>query len=59
MKTALLHEDNELRTFAVVLGTGDETMSALELLVTELPRHLYRRHDPESGLALIDPFVNG
>ena len=26
----------------------------LEVIVTELPRHLYRRHDPESGLALID-----
>jgi predicted DNA-binding protein with PD1-like motif len=27
----------------------------LELVVTELPRHLHRRHDAESGLALIDP----
>jgi predicted DNA-binding protein with PD1-like motif len=27
----------------------------LEIVVTELPRHLYRRFDPESGLALIDP----
>ena len=27
----------------------------LEVVVTELPRHLYRRHDPASGLALIDP----
>lgn len=27
----------------------------LEVVVTELPRHLYRRHDAESGLALIDP----
>lgn len=26
----------------------------LEVVVTELPRHLYRRHDAESGLALID-----
>lgn len=147
MKTALLHEDNDLRTFVVVLATGDETIGALtsfavenrlrasqfsaigaferavvayfewaskqyqhipineqvevlslagditlenqqpkvhahvvlgkrdatahgghliegyvrptlELLVTELPRHLYRRHDSESGLTLIDPFVN-
>ena len=27
----------------------------LELVVAELPRHLHRRFDPESGLALIDP----
>ncbi len=27
----------------------------LEMVVTEVPQHLYRRHDPESGLALIDP----
>ena len=26
----------------------------LEVVVTELPRHLHRRFDPESGLALID-----
>jgi predicted DNA-binding protein with PD1-like motif len=147
MKTALLHEDNDLRTFVVVLGTGDEAMGSLqsfaaeyrlkasqlsaigaferavvayfdwpskqfrniaieeqvevlsltgditlesqqpkvhahvvlgkadasahgghlieghvrptlEILITELPRHLYRHHDPRSGLALIDPFVN-
>jgi hypothetical protein len=29
MKTALLHEDDDLRTFVLVLGSGDETMSAL------------------------------
>jgi predicted DNA-binding protein with PD1-like motif len=27
----------------------------LEVILTELPRHLERRFDPESGLALIDP----
>ncbi len=27
----------------------------LETIVTEVPEHLYRRHDPESGLALINP----
>jgi hypothetical protein len=147
MKTGLLYEDHDLRTFVLVLGTGDETMRALalfaaenrlkasqfsaigaferavvayfdwaskeyrnisideqvevlsmsgditlenrspkvhahvvlgksdatahgghlveghvrptlELLISELPRHLYRRHDQESGLALIDPFIN-
>ena len=147
MKTALLHEDNDLRTFVMVLGTGDEAIRTLalfaaenrlkashfsaigaferavvayfdwdskayrnipideqvevlsmtgditledrrpkvhahvvlgksdatahgghlveghvrptlELLITELPRHLYRHHDQESGLALIDPFTN-
>jgi predicted DNA-binding protein with PD1-like motif len=144
MKTALLHEHEGLRTFAVVLATGDEVMQALasfaaehhvkatqftaigafsrvvvayfdwttkeykhlpiveqvevlsligdialdgdtpkvhahvvigkadasahgghlieahvrptlEILLTELPRHLHRRFDRASGLALIDP----
>jgi len=27
----------------------------LEIIITELPRHLHRRFDAESGLALIDP----
>ena len=27
----------------------------LEVILVESPRHLQRRHDPESGLALIDP----
>jgi len=27
----------------------------LEIVLTENPRHLRRRLDPESGLALIDP----
>lgn len=27
----------------------------LEVVITELPVHLRRRHDPRSGLALIDP----
>jgi predicted DNA-binding protein with PD1-like motif len=27
----------------------------LEVVVTESPAHLRKRHDPESGLALIDP----
>ena len=27
----------------------------LELVLTESPRHLRKRHDPETGLALIDP----
>lgn len=53
----------------VVLGKSDATACGghllkgyvrptLEIIVTELPRHLYRHHDPASGLALIDPFVN-
>jgi predicted DNA-binding protein with PD1-like motif len=144
MKTALLHEDEGFRTFAVVLASDDEAMSALaafatdrqlkatqftaigafsrvvvayfdwttkeyrhipvdeqvevlslvgdisidqgrpkvhahvvvgksdatahgghlieghvrptlEIVLTEAPRHLRRRHDPVSGLALVDP----
>ena len=27
----------------------------LEVILIETPRHMRRRHDPESGLALIDP----
>jgi predicted DNA-binding protein with PD1-like motif len=27
----------------------------LEVILTEMPRHLHKRFDPESGLALIDP----
>jgi uncharacterized protein len=27
----------------------------LEIVIMELPRHLHRRFDPESGLALIEP----
>ena len=27
----------------------------LELILTELPKHLCRKYDPETGLALIDP----
>jgi predicted DNA-binding protein with PD1-like motif len=27
----------------------------LEIILTESPRHLHKRKDPESGLALIDP----
>ncbi len=27
----------------------------LEVVLTESPAHLRKRHDPESGLALIDP----
>jgi predicted DNA-binding protein with PD1-like motif len=50
----------------VVLGKADGTAHGghlleghvrptLEIVVTETPRHLYRRLDPTSGLALIDP----
>lgn len=50
----------------VVLGKADLTAHGghlieasvrptLEMVITELPRHLHRRFDAESGLALIDP----
>ncbi len=29
----------------------------LEVVLTESPAHLHKRHDPESGLALIDPRI--
>jgi predicted DNA-binding protein with PD1-like motif len=52
----------------VVLGKADATAHGghlieglvrptLEVLITEAPRHLQRRLDPGSGLALIDPAV--
>lgn len=50
----------------VVLGKADASAHGghlvagfvrptLEIVLTELPRHLHRRFDPESHLALIDP----
>jgi len=50
----------------VVLGKADGTAHGghlveghvrptLEIVITETPRHLHRRLDPNSGLALIDP----
>jgi predicted DNA-binding protein with PD1-like motif len=50
----------------VVLGKSDATAHGghlieglvrptLEVVLTELPRHLRRRFDPDSGLTLIDP----
>lgn len=50
----------------VVLGKADATAHGghlisglvrptLEVVITETPHHLQRRHDPASGLALIDP----
>lgn len=50
----------------VVLGNADATAHGghlieghvrptLELVITESPRHLHRRLDPSSGIALIDP----
>jgi predicted DNA-binding protein with PD1-like motif len=54
----------------VVLGKADATAHGghlieghvrptLELVLTELPRHLHRRFDAASGLALIDPPSTG
>jgi predicted DNA-binding protein with PD1-like motif len=54
----------------VVLGKSDGTAHGghlmtghvrptLEIVLTETPRHLRRRFDPESGLALIDPAAIG
>jgi predicted DNA-binding protein with PD1-like motif len=60
-------EDRRPKVHAhVVLGKADATAHGghlieasvrptLEVVITELPRHLRRRFDRESGLALIDP----
>jgi predicted DNA-binding protein with PD1-like motif len=50
----------------IVVGKADATAHGghlieglvrptLEIVLTEAPRHLQRRHDPVSGLALVDP----
>src|SRR5688572_21768759 len=50
----------------VVVGKSDATAHGghlieghvrptLEIVLTETPAHLHRRHDPQSGLALIEP----
>ena len=60
-------ENGEPKVHAhVVLGKADGTAHGghlleghvrptLEIVITEAPRHLFRRLDPGSGLALIDP----
>jgi uncharacterized protein len=60
-------EDDDPKVHAhVVLGKSDATAHGghlieglvrptLEIVITETPRHLQRRIDPQSGLALIDP----
>ena len=60
-------EDGRPKVHAhVVVGKADATAHGghliegrarptLEIVLTEAPRHLQRRHDPVSGLALIDP----
>ena len=37
------------------IGAAPRRPVALEVILTESPAHLRKRHDPESGLALIDP----
>lgn len=60
-------EDSKPKVHAhIVVGKADATAHGghlieghvrptLEIVLTEAPRHLQRRHDPVSGLALIDP----
>jgi predicted DNA-binding protein with PD1-like motif len=63
---ALSQDDERSLHVHVVLGRRDATALAghlleahvrptLEVILTEHPAHLHKRHDPESGLALIDP----
>jgi len=63
---ALSRDDERSLHVHVVLGRRDATALAghlleahvrptLEVILTEHPAHLHKRHDPESGLALIDP----
>lgn len=67
MKSALLHEKDQHKVHAhVVVGKRDGTAHGghliegwvrptLEVVIVETPPHLRRRHDPASGLALIEP----
>lgn len=60
-------DDGEPKVHAhVVLGKADATAHGghlieghvrptLEIVITEMPQHLVRRMDPDSGIALIDP----
>jgi uncharacterized protein len=61
-----IHHDKPTVHAHVVLGKADATAHGghlirasvrptLEIVITEAPRHLHRRFDTESGLALIDP----
>ncbi len=63
---ALGKDDERSLHVHLVLGRRDGTALAghlmeahvrptLEVVLTEHPAHLRKRHDPESGLALIDP----
>jgi hypothetical protein len=63
---ALTKDDQRSLHVHLVLGRRDGTALAghlmeahvrptLEVVLTEYPAHLRKRHDPESGLALIDP----
>jgi len=63
---ALSQNDERSLHVHVVLGRRNATALAghlleahvrptLEVILTEHPAHLHKRHDPESGLALIDP----
>jgi predicted DNA-binding protein with PD1-like motif len=63
---ALSENDERSLHVHVVLGRPDASGLAghlleahvrptLEVILTEYPAHLRKRHDPESGLALIDP----
>lgn len=63
---ALTKDDQRSLHVHLVLGRRDGTALAghlmeahvrptLEVVLTEHPAHLWKRHDPESGLALIDP----
>lgn len=47
MRSKLLHESDGQKTYALVFETGDEVM------LVESPTHLRRKHDQETGLALI------
>lgn len=60
-----LEDDDPMLHAHVVVGMPDGTTAGghlkaasvwptLEVVVTETPEHLHRRHDPDTGLALID-----
>ena len=55
MQSKLLHETGGQRSRSAMAGHLGEAhvRPTLEIILTESPAHLRKRHDPESGLALI------
>lgn len=56
MKSKIIHKDSGQRIFAVVMDREDEAMQCISDFAAQyrLNTGLYRKYDPQSGLALIN-----